>query len=99
GQLYVEKMFPPSAKARALTLVENVKAALADRLKTVDWMTEETRKASLEKLAGMRVKIGYPDRWKDYTAANVGPLVFVEDWMSANVFNHQRNLGRLAKAV
>jgi predicted metalloendopeptidase len=99
GQLYVEKMFPAEAKARAVKLVENVKAALADRLKTVDWMTEETRTASLAKLAAMRIKIGYPDRWHDLANANVGPLVFVEDWMSANTFNHQRNLARLGKPV
>ena len=99
GQLYVQRMFPPSAKARAQQLVQNVKDALADRLKTVDWMTEETRKRSLEKLATMRIKIGYPDRWKDLSAANVGPLLFVDDWMSANMFAHQRDLARIGKPV
>ena len=99
GQLYVERAFPPEAKARALKLVQNVKDALADRLKTVDWMTEETRSRSLEKLATMRIKIGYPDRWKDYSNANVGDLLFVENWMSANIFEHDRNLARLGKPV
>ena len=99
GQLYVEKMFPPSAKARAQAMVQNIKDALADRLKTVDWMTEETRRKSLEKLSTMQIKIGYPDRWKDLSAANVGPLVFVENWMSANTFAHQRDLARIGKAV
>ena len=95
GQLYVEKTFPPSAKARALAMVQNVKDALADRLRTVDWMTEETRARSLEKLATMRIKIGYPDRWKDLSASSVGDLLFVENWMAANIFNHERELGRL----
>jgi putative endopeptidase len=99
GQLYVQKMFPPQAKARALQLVQNVKDALADRLKTVDWMTDETRKASLEKLAAMRIKVGYPDRWKDLSGANVGPLLFVDDWMSANMFAHERDLARIGKPV
>jgi predicted metalloendopeptidase len=99
GQLYVEKMFPPEAKARALELVENLKAALADRLRTVDWMTEETRKRSLEKVAAMTVKIGYPDHWKDLSEANVGNHMFVDNWMIANVFEHQRNLKRLDKPV
>jgi putative endopeptidase len=99
GQLYVEKAFPPEAKARAQKLVENVKAALADRLKTVDWMTEETRTRSLEKLAKMRIKIGYPDRWKDYGGAQVGDHLFVENWMAANIFEHERNLARLGKPV
>jgi len=99
GQLYVEKTFPPSAKARAQAMVQNVKDALADRLRTVDWMTEETRARSLEKLATMRIKIGYPDRWKDLSASGVGDLLFVENWMTANVFNHQRDLGRLDQPV
>src|SRR5262249_7761148 len=99
GRLYVEKMFPPSAKERALQMVRNLKDALSDRLKTVAWMTEETRARSLEKLGTMRIKIGYPDRWKDFSAANVGDLVFVENWMSANQFAHQRDLARLGKPV
>ena len=99
GQLYVDKMFPPQAKARALQLVQNVKAALAERLRTVDWMTEETRQRSLEKVAAMQVKIGYPDHWKDLSGANVGELVFVDNWMSANMFEHQRNLKRLDQPV
>jgi putative endopeptidase len=76
-----------------------VKDALADRLRTVDWMTEETRGRSLEKLATMRIKIGYPDRWKDLSASGVGDLLFVENWMSANLFSHQRDLGRLDQPV
>jgi predicted metalloendopeptidase len=99
GQLYVEKAFPPQAKARALQLVQNVKDALADRLKTVDWMTEETRRRSLEKVAAMEIKIGYPDRWKDLSEANVGPHVFVDNWMAANMFEHRRNLKRLDQPV
>ena len=99
GQLYVGKAFPPEAKARALKLVQNVKEALADRLKSVDWMTEETRKRSLEKLAAMTIKIGYPDRWKDLSEASVGPHVFVDNWMHANQFEHLRNLKRLDKPV
>ena len=99
GQLYVEKMFPPQAKARALELVRNVKDALADRLRTVDWMTEDTRKRSLEKVAAMQVKIGYPDRWKDLSDANVGTHVFVDNWMYANIFEHERNMKRLDKPV
>jgi len=99
GRLYVERAFPPEAKAKALELVGNVKAALADRLRTVDWMTEETRKSSLEKVAAMRIKIGYPDRWKDLSNANVGPHVFVDNWMMANMFEHQRTLKRLDKPV
>lgn len=99
GQLYVEKRFPAAAKARAEQMVRNIRDALADRLRSVDWMTEETRARALEKVAALRIKVGYPDRWKDLSAANVGDLVFVENWMSANQFAHQRDLARLAGPV
>src|SRR5205085_7701141 len=64
GKLYAAEYFPPAAKARALELINNVKEALADRIKTLEWMDEPTKKAALEKLAAMAVKIGYPDRWR-----------------------------------
>ncbi|HSJ98038.1 MAG TPA: M13 family metallopeptidase, partial [Myxococcota bacterium] len=99
GRLFVQQRFPPEAKARALELVRNVKAALAERLRRVDWMTEETRARSLAKLAAMRVKIGYPDRWKDLTESDVGARLFVENWMAANIFAHRRDLGRIGKPV
>jgi len=65
GKLYVAFHFPPEAKARALELVNNLKEALADRIKTLDWMDEPTKREALKKLAAMRVKIGYPDKWLD----------------------------------
>lgn len=99
GMLYVERKFPPQAKARALELVQNVKDALADRLRSVDWMTEQTRALSLDKLAAMRIKIGYPDRWKDVSEANIARRLFVENWMSANQFAHLRDVARLGKPV
>src|ERR1700730_484552 len=59
GKLYVDQYFPPAAKARALELINNLKEALADRIKTLEWMDEPTKKAALEKLAAFQVKIGY----------------------------------------
>ena len=99
GRIFVNETFPPEAKARALELIANVKAALADRLKAVDWMSEETRKRSLEKLATMQVKIGYPDKWRDYTGARIGEGIFVENSLASNEFDHQRDLKRIGKAV
>jgi predicted metalloendopeptidase len=99
GQLYVDEAFPPEAKARMLQLVANVKEALRDRLKTVEWMTEETRARSLEKLSAMRVKMAYPDKWKDFSRADVGAHPFVENWMNANRFVHERNVGRIGMPV
>jgi predicted metalloendopeptidase len=99
GQVFVDEAFPPQAKARMLELVLNIKEALRDRLKTVAWMTEETRAASLAKLDAMKVRIGYPDRWKDFSAAEIGARPFVENWMNANRFAHRRGVARIGAPV
>ncbi|MGZ5111829.1 MAG: M13 family metallopeptidase [Usitatibacter sp.] len=99
GEIFVEKAFPPEAKARALDLVKNVKAALRERLQTVDWMSEQTRSRALEKLAAMQIKIGYPDAPRDYADADVGPYSFVENWMRANAFEHRRTTRRLGGPI
>jgi putative endopeptidase len=99
GQLFVERAFPPEAKAKALELVANVKAALADRLRELDWMEASTRERALEKLAAMGVKIGYPDRWRDYSDAEVGPHSFVENWLRAMAFEQRRWLRRIGQPV
>jgi putative endopeptidase len=99
GQLFVERAFPPEAKARVLELVANVKAAFADRLRSLEWMEEATRTRALEKLTTMGVKMGYPDRWRDYSDADVGPYSFVENWMRAQAFESRRQLRRIGQPV
>ena len=99
GKIYVDKAFPPEAKARAMELIRNVKSSLEDRLRSVDWMSEETRRRSIEKAASMRIKIGYPDQWRDYRGADVGPYSYVENWMRATAFDMKRDIGRSGKAV
>ena len=69
GQLYVARAFTPDAKTRALTMVDNIKAALRDDLATLPWMSTPTRVQALHKLDTLVVKIGYPDRWRDYFGA------------------------------
>jgi putative endopeptidase len=76
GQLYVARAFTPQAKARALEMVENLRAALRDRIRTLDWMSDATREAALAKLNAFQIKIGYPDRWRDYT----GLAIARDDW-------------------
>ena len=66
GKLFVKKYFPPSAKKRALEMVHSLMASLKVRIENLQWMSPETKKAALIKLAAFTVKIGYPDKWKDY---------------------------------
>ncbi|MDM1378551.1 M13 family metallopeptidase [Myroides marinus] len=68
GQLYVAKKFPAEAKAKAQAMIKNVLTAFGERIKALPWMAEETKKGALEKLATTTVKIGYPDKWEDYSA-------------------------------
>ena len=67
GQLYVEKYFPPAAKKRMDELVKNLMVAYRERIETRDWMGPETKKQALAKLAAVMPKIGYPDKWRDYS--------------------------------
>ena len=99
GQLYVAQAFTPAAKARALTLVLNVKAALHDRLLTLTWIGDDTRKRALYKLAKMQVKIGYPDHWRDYTKLAVDSPIYVVNVEEANTFEFHRDLAKLGHAV
>lgn len=72
GQKYVEKYFPPQAKARAQEMVGNILSAVRDTIESVEWMGPETKKKALEKLSTFNPKIGYPDKWKDYSSITIG---------------------------
>jgi putative endopeptidase len=99
GQLYVAEAFPPAAKARALELVKNVRATLRERLADLDWMSPETRQEAVRKLDAMAVKIGYPDKWRDYSGLTVGDDVYAKNVMAANVFLAQYELNKIGKPV
>ena len=71
GQMYVEKYFPAAAKERMVALVKNLQSSLGERIKALEWMSEPTKVKALEKLATFHVKIGYPDKWKDYSALEI----------------------------
>ena len=99
GQLWVAKAFPPEYKARALELVKNVTAGLRERLSTIDWIDENTRKQALRKLDAIGVKIGYPDKWRDYSKLAVDEGAYVLNVMQADEFEFQRNLDKVGKPV
>ena len=72
GRKYVEKHFPPAAKARMQELVKNLLLAMGDTIRGLEWMSPETKARALEKLATFNPKIGYPDKWKDYSRVPIG---------------------------
>ena len=75
GQLYVRRAFSPEAKAKMIELVANLRAALNERIQKLDWMGPETKAQALRKLAAFDVKIGYPDKWRDYSALDDHPRI------------------------
>ncbi len=99
GKLYVNQYFPPAAKARALELINNLKEALADRIKTLDWMDEPTKKAALEKLAAFQVKIGYPENWRDYSTLMINRGPWVLNSLRAENFEAKRDVNKIGKPV
>ena len=99
GKLYVADYFPPEAKARALEMINNLKTALADRIKTVEWMDEPTKQQALKKLAAMNVKIGYPDKWRDYSLLQIDRSSYVSNAMRAANFEANRDLKKIGKPV
>ena len=99
GKLYVAYDFPPQAKARALELVNNLKEALADRIKTLEWMDEPTKQEALKKLAAFTVKIGYPDKWLDYSLLKIDRGPYVLNAIRAEHFEVDRDLKKIGKPV
>ncbi|HYL55776.1 MAG TPA: M13 family metallopeptidase, partial [Gemmatimonadales bacterium] len=99
GQEYVARAFTPEAKRRALEMVHNLEAVMEDRLHHLAWMGDSTRQQALIKLAGYTNKIGYPDRWIDYSAVRVEPGSFVANLERATEFDTGRRLAEIGKPV
>ena len=99
GQEYVARTFSPAAKRRALEMVHNLESVMEDRLHRLDWMGDTTRQQALIKLAGYTNKIGYPDRWIDYSPLRVEPGSFVANARRATEFDTGRRLAEIGKPV
>ncbi len=99
GKLYVAKYFPPSAKAKAVELVDNLLKAYDADIRTLAWMTPATREKALYKLHHFGVKIGYPDKWRDYSKLVISRDDLIGDIKRANAFEWNRNLVRIDNAV
>ena len=99
GRLYVADYFPPQAKARALELVHNVQAAMADAIKNNSWMDQKTKDEALKKLAAFTVKIGYPEKWRDYSMLKIDRGPYVLNAIRASMFEVDRQLKKIGKPV
>jgi putative endopeptidase len=99
GRKYVEKYFPPEAKARMQELVRNLRTAMGETIEGLDWMSPETKKRALEKLSTFNPKIGYPDKWKDYSKVAIGRSSYWDDVVAGRRFNVADNLATIGKPV
>jgi putative endopeptidase len=98
GKLYVERYFPPEAKAQIEELVGRIKAATRARIEKLTWMSPETKQEALAKLDAMRVKVGYPDKWRTYENVIIGDS-YVASILSADIAEYKRDLARVGGPV
>jgi putative endopeptidase len=99
GQVYVKKYFPAQSKEKMLNLVNNLKIALGERIQNLQWMGPDTKKEALAKLKKMNVKIGYPDKWRDYSGLEIKKDSYVANVIRANEFDFDFNLKKINKPV
>ena len=99
GQLYVTAYFPQASKERMVKLVENLRISLGERIQGLEWMGAETKQKAMEKLAAINVKIGYPDKWRDYAALDIQNDSYVLNVLRSSKFDTEFNLGKINKPV
>lgn len=99
GQMYVEKYFPAAAKERMVQLVKNLQTALGERIRNLEWMGDSTKTKAIEKLNSFYVKVGYPDRWRDYTALDVEKDSYWANVKRATKFELDYELAKAGKPV
>jgi predicted metalloendopeptidase len=99
GELYVARAFSPQAKKRILDLVADLRAVLGDRIAGLEWMGEQTKKAARTKLDAFAVKMGYPDKWRDFSKLSLDRGPYVDNVLRATVFNFDYDIGKLGKPV
>ena len=98
GEMYVNRYFPESSKKKMLALVENLRTALGEHIDALEWMSDSTKVRAREKLAAFTVKIGYPDKWKDYSTLEINPdYSYYENLRAASAWYVQDNLSKMGK--
>lgn len=99
GEIFVEQNFPPAAKQKMLDLIANLKLAFKERISNLSWMSEETKKKALEKLETIMVKVGYPDKWRDYSSLEITRDCYAKNIKHASEFSFRVNMNKLGKSV
>ena len=99
GKIYVERYFPPSAKAYMEKMVDNLKAAFKEHIQNLDWMSDSTKAKALDKLDAMVKKIGYPDKWKDYSSIHINRSSVIDNIRQIGIWQYHYDLNKLGKPV
>ncbi|GAB3239923.1 M13 family metallopeptidase [Hymenobacter seoulensis] len=99
GQLFVKEYFPPATKERYEKLTENVVASFREHIQKLDWMSDSTKQKALVKLGKITRKVGYPEKWKDYSSLKVDRSSYAQNVMRANEWAYRYNLSKLGKPV
>ena len=99
GQIYVKVAFPAESKARMEVLVKNLREAFKVRIENLAWMSDDTKKKALEKMAAFTPKIGYPDKWRDWSGLSTSRESYIGNVLAANAFNYKWNLSKIGKPV
>jgi len=99
GQVYVRKTFSPELKASTLDMVRRIEDAMGERIRALDWMSPETKQQALAKLAAIRNKIGYPDKWRDYSSVTVASADFAGNVQRAEEFEQRRDINKVGQPV
>src|SRR5215475_3374300 len=99
GQVYVKKVFSPELKSSTLDMVRRIEEAMGQRIQQLDWMSPETKQQAILKLQGMRNKIGYPDKWRDYSSVKITANDFVGNVRNATLFESRRRINKIGQPV
>jgi predicted metalloendopeptidase len=99
GKLFAKKYFPESSKKRISDMIENVRTVYGERVDSLTWMSDSTKQMAHKKLSSFTYKIGYPDKWKDYSTIDIKPGTLIENIVSASDFNHKETLDKIGKPV
>src|ERR1700741_2532622 len=99
GRIFVNEYFPPAEKKRYSDMVEAIRTAYRERINRLTWMSDSTKARAIQKLAAVYPKVGYPDKWKDYSALGVGRNSYVENMINANRWAFNDNISKFGKPV